>query len=308
MEAQARPGGIPLRRGADDGVVGGGNDQTLEPAPGKAQLEVMEAIQHGIHRRFGGGLQDHPEQAASAGEIPLPQGMAGIGGQRRIQHPVHFRSALQPSGERQRGLGLLAQVDGQFILGVGSGGQRADVVNALDVLERAGGTERGVLEGQRLSQLDEVIRIGGDGYSHVCVSFLVNLVLAAPFPTFDSVRQTVRPCLPSHQTVSSRSFPHFFWQIIDFYWQNSGFWCSQTHFRGSENNFLGSRNDFWHRESHFPDVENEFPHAENDFGGSENEFPNPENDFGDVKTEFGSFKSDFPNPKSQLPKAGTVSA
>ncbi|MNI73500.1 hypothetical protein D3C73_1295120 [compost metagenome] len=42
------------------------------------------------------------QQAVTALEIPLPQGMAGVSGQGRMEHPLHLRLRLQPMGDFQR--------------------------------------------------------------------------------------------------------------------------------------------------------------------------------------------------------------
>src|SRR5437660_1437966 len=85
MQPQIWSRRFPTRRGANS-LRMGGNDQAFEAAPAPAQLEQPQTVQHGIDPRFGDGMQDDAEQAASSGEIALPQIMTARAGQRREDH------------------------------------------------------------------------------------------------------------------------------------------------------------------------------------------------------------------------------
>ena len=62
---------------------------------------MLQPVDKGGHRRFGDRFKDQAEQPAGAGEIPFPQRMAGIVGQRGMKDPGDFRPGLEPAGQRR---------------------------------------------------------------------------------------------------------------------------------------------------------------------------------------------------------------
>ncbi len=101
MEAQGRAFGLEAG-GAADARGRGRLDQAFETAPAGADAEQIESVDQGIDRRFRRRLQHHPEEAAGTEKIAFPQGVAGILGQRRIEHARNLGPGLQPAGDRQR--------------------------------------------------------------------------------------------------------------------------------------------------------------------------------------------------------------
>ena len=74
---------------------------------------MLQIVDHGGDLRFARRLQDHREQARRAGKIALPDRMARIVGQGRIEHTVHLRPVPEPPGDNQGVLLMLFQADAQ---------------------------------------------------------------------------------------------------------------------------------------------------------------------------------------------------
>src|SRR3954451_6791480 len=77
------------------------NDQALIAAPGITEAEQLQMIEHRPDRRAGCRLQDDREQTRRAEEIPLPDGVSRVVGERRVQTPGVLGRARQPTGERE---------------------------------------------------------------------------------------------------------------------------------------------------------------------------------------------------------------
>ena len=91
-------------------VAGGGQRQALEAAPGRADAEQRQAVDHRVDRLGGEArLELDAEQAGGAGEVPLPQLVAGRAGQRRVQHAGDFRPGGEPFRDDQAGIHLVVQ-------------------------------------------------------------------------------------------------------------------------------------------------------------------------------------------------------
>ena len=59
---------------------------------------MLQPIHKSGHGSFRNRFKDHAEQPAGAGEIPFPQGVAGIAGQRGMQDAGDFGLRLAASG------------------------------------------------------------------------------------------------------------------------------------------------------------------------------------------------------------------
>src|SRR6266446_8615144 len=77
MKPQRRPAGRPFRRRAV-GIAVEGNDEAFETAPRKAHAEQFDGIEQGVDRLWRHRFQDNAEQAGGAGEVTLPDRVAGV--------------------------------------------------------------------------------------------------------------------------------------------------------------------------------------------------------------------------------------
>src|SRR5262249_50873101 len=96
MDADQWPLGLPAGRGAAALGVGG-LDQALIAAPAGADPEQIERGDKAVDRRLRDRLQHDAEQSACAEKISLPQRVAGIFGERRVEDARYVRPALQPA-------------------------------------------------------------------------------------------------------------------------------------------------------------------------------------------------------------------
>ena len=96
MEAHRRSARRPFGRGAVGRAIEQ-DGQALEAAPGCAHAEQRQLVDEGVHRRLRHRLEHDAEQAAGAGEVALPDGMAGIAFERGMQHAQHLRPLLEPA-------------------------------------------------------------------------------------------------------------------------------------------------------------------------------------------------------------------
>ena len=101
MEAQGRAFRRPARRGAAAFGVGR-QDQALIAAPAGADAEQVERVDHRVDRRLGRRLEDHAEQSAGAEKVALPQRVARVFRQSRVEHARDFRPGLQPARHGER--------------------------------------------------------------------------------------------------------------------------------------------------------------------------------------------------------------
>src|SRR5665213_1228780 len=86
VEPQRRPARRPFGGGAV-AVAIEGNHKALEAAPGIAHAKKLDGVEQGIDRLLRRRLQHDAEQARGAGKIPLPDRVARIAFERRMQHP-----------------------------------------------------------------------------------------------------------------------------------------------------------------------------------------------------------------------------
>ena len=98
------PDGEPQRRAAragagHHGAIGvrrDGQREAFEAAPAIAVAEQAQRSGHACRGRRIIARQCKGEQSAPAGEVALPQGMAGVGGKQRAEHLRDLRLGLQP--------------------------------------------------------------------------------------------------------------------------------------------------------------------------------------------------------------------
>src|SRR5690606_4133500 len=99
LEPDGKPQGgavrLPSRRRAVGSAVER-NDEALEPAPGITHAEQLQLVEEGRYGFPRAGLQNDREQAARAEEVALPQRVARVGGERRVQHAGDLLARLQP--------------------------------------------------------------------------------------------------------------------------------------------------------------------------------------------------------------------
>src|SRR3979490_1854393 len=76
VKTHGRSARRPSGRGADLGAVEG-NGEAPESAPRRANAEQAEFVEEGVHRRVRDRFEHDAEQAAGAGKIAPPDGMAG---------------------------------------------------------------------------------------------------------------------------------------------------------------------------------------------------------------------------------------
>src|ERR1019366_1559726 len=67
VQAHQRPGQA-ARKAAVGELVAGGNGQAFEAAPGKAQAEQAQGVEHGVDRGAGGRVEDNAQKPVRAGE------------------------------------------------------------------------------------------------------------------------------------------------------------------------------------------------------------------------------------------------
>src|SRR5271166_4887568 len=104
LVADAGGDGRAARRPAGRGAVGcavEGNRQTFVAAPGSAEAEELEPVEEGRDRRLRDRREDDAEEAGRAGEIALPDRVAGVVGQGRVDHPQNLGPRLKPARQRQ---------------------------------------------------------------------------------------------------------------------------------------------------------------------------------------------------------------
>ena len=106
-----RRAGKRRRVRAPDGP-GGRQRQTLIAAPGGADAEQGEGIDHRDHRfRADIGLEDDAEQAAGAGVIALPDGMPGGAGKGGVKDAPHLRPLTEPARDANPRFHLVIEPD-----------------------------------------------------------------------------------------------------------------------------------------------------------------------------------------------------
>jgi len=169
---------------------------------------VVGLIAGGLLGRFGGGFGSlrgslglgrdgghvNDREAPAAKIVFLALVLAG----KNIAHGVHQEmeragsihvradGAVPGFGGR---LGLLVQVVGGLVIGIGGGGEGSQQLNVFDAIERTICSQCGVLEGDRLRQGDELIRVFRNRYSHGMVVLLVVLISAVPKSDFRRSRR-----------------------------------------------------------------------------------------------------------------------
>ena len=84
----------PVRGGARMGRVRE-KDQAFVAAPRETEPEELEILGEGDGRRVGRRIQDDCKKARRAREVPLPQRVVGMGGQRGMDDPPDLRQALE---------------------------------------------------------------------------------------------------------------------------------------------------------------------------------------------------------------------
>ena len=100
METHGRAARRPARRGADVGAIER-DREAFVAAPGCADAEQFERIEESIHRLLRHRLEHHAEQARGAGEVALPQRVAGMARHRRMQQAQALRAAAPASARPQ---------------------------------------------------------------------------------------------------------------------------------------------------------------------------------------------------------------
>ena len=103
MEAHRRAAGRP-GGGAAHIVAIERDHQALEAAPRRADAEQRERVDEGVHRCLRHRLEHDAEQAARAGEVALPDRVAGTAFERRVEHARHLRPLREPARDLQPGL------------------------------------------------------------------------------------------------------------------------------------------------------------------------------------------------------------
>src|SRR5271167_909677 len=97
-KTQRRSARRPSRGGAIACAIEG-NDEAFIAAPGIAEAEQFETVEHRGDRGFAHRVQDDAEEAGRTGEIALPQRMAGVARQRGMDDARNLRPPLEPAGE-----------------------------------------------------------------------------------------------------------------------------------------------------------------------------------------------------------------
>src|SRR3954467_9783581 len=80
-------------------VILGRDNQAFESAPGKADREQLQTIDHRGYGFVGNRIEDDAEEAARAGEVAFPDRVALIVVERRIKHAGDLGLRLQPRGK-----------------------------------------------------------------------------------------------------------------------------------------------------------------------------------------------------------------
>jgi len=111
MEAQGVPAGRPFRRRPIARAVEG-DHEALETAPGIPHAEQGEAVEHGGERLVRARLQDHGEQAGRSLEVALPDLVARVSFESRMDDLRHLRPGREPAGHLQGLLLMLLQAQG----------------------------------------------------------------------------------------------------------------------------------------------------------------------------------------------------
>src|SRR5829696_1986927 len=101
MEAKGRARRIPARGGAVGGAVER-DREALEAAPGGADPEQLEAVEHRLECPFRSRLEHDREQPRRALEVALPDRVAGIALERRVEHASDLRSRSEPARHVER--------------------------------------------------------------------------------------------------------------------------------------------------------------------------------------------------------------
>src|SRR5262245_66103465 len=106
MEAHRRSARRP-GRGAAHVVAIERDDEALEAAPRRADTEQRQRIDERVHRLLRHRLEHDAEQAARAGEVALPDRVAGTALERRAQDRGDLWAPAEPAPDLQPGLIML---------------------------------------------------------------------------------------------------------------------------------------------------------------------------------------------------------
>src|SRR5687768_18412384 len=96
MEPDQGPFRPPLRRRAQPLGIGG-QSEALEAAPAVADAEMDETVDQPRAVGIAAAVQHEGEEAGRAGEIALPDFMAGTVREGGMEDPRHLLLILQPS-------------------------------------------------------------------------------------------------------------------------------------------------------------------------------------------------------------------
>src|SRR5262245_11134511 len=96
MEAHRRSARRP-GRGAAHVVAIERDDEALEAAPRRADAEQRQRIDESRHRLLRHRLEHNAEQAARAGEVALPDRVAGTALERRVKDLGDLRTPTEPA-------------------------------------------------------------------------------------------------------------------------------------------------------------------------------------------------------------------
>src|SRR5215470_14316779 len=112
VQAHRRPAWRPFHRCADAGAVEW-NGQALEAAPRRADAEEVQRVDERVDRALRDRLEDDAEEAARAGKIAAPHGMARTALERRMQHANDLGARGEPTRDLQSRLMVLRQPHAQ---------------------------------------------------------------------------------------------------------------------------------------------------------------------------------------------------
>src|SRR5262245_44821905 len=70
--------------------------EALETAEARADAEMLQPVDERGHRGLGEGLEHHGEESGRTGKVTLPDRVARVVGQRRVEHAVHLGPDLEP--------------------------------------------------------------------------------------------------------------------------------------------------------------------------------------------------------------------
>src|SRR5690242_21868349 len=101
MEAQHLPGSAPRPRRAQlAGILR--DDEALIAAPAVTHAEDLHAVEHRLDGMLRVLLEDNAEEARGAGEVTLPEFVAGMPGKGGMEDALDLGPLLEPARQLQR--------------------------------------------------------------------------------------------------------------------------------------------------------------------------------------------------------------